>query len=118
MAALTNYKARSWSTYQITWEEGEMLPTRSAMGEFVEILADSPIAVKLAEADDYDASTMFFVDFEQAAAGHTEHGTGPLMRLTEELWGHPPEALVFLSYEGLDEIPALYTLFVENVEGD
>lgn len=114
MPPLTEYAPRSWSTYRITWEEGEMLPTESAIGDFVEINADSPIAIKLAEADDYDASTMFFADFEQAAAGHTEHGTGPLMKLADELWGHPVGKLVFLSYEGLDEEPALYTLFVEN----
>lgn len=115
---LTDYTARSWSTYNITWIEGEDLPTRSAQGEFVELKADSIIAEKLAEDPSYNPDKMFYADFEQAAAGHTEYGTGPLMRLDEEWNGHPVDSLVFLSYEGLDEDPAVYTLFVEDAPED
>ena len=93
------------------------LVAKAAVGPSIDVSDEQRFAEKLAEDPSYNPDKMFYADFEQAAAGHTEYGTGPLMRLDEEWNGHPVDSLVFLSYEGLDEDPAVYTLFVENPEG-
>lgn len=112
---LYGYEAHEWSTYVITIPEGMLVPTRPLSPGTVTINSDSPEAVKLAEADNYDASRMFFFDFEQLSAGHNVYPCGPLCELASEYEGHPEGKLAFVSYEGMDddEVPC-YTFYVQN----
>lgn len=111
---LENYKARSWSVYEITVLEGQSLPTDSAEGEFLVVRSDSDYAVKLAESDSYDPSRVFFPDFEQLSAGRNVYGFGPIMRLNGFYGSHVPGALCFVSLDGFEKDPPCYSLFIEN----
>lgn len=111
---LDSYAPRSWEAVQISIKEGhDDLPTEKAEG-FVECPGESPIAEAAAKLDDYDPDRMFFYDFEQIAAGHTPHGSGPLMRLTEEYRGHEAGKLCFVTYEGMELDPPMFMLYLEN----
>lgn len=111
---LDGYEPRSWSTYTITTEEGFSLPTQSTENEFIQITSESPMALKMAEEEDYDASTMFFYDFEQIVAKHNVYGVGPLMALRGEYEDHPIGKLCFVSFEGMENDPPNYTFYVQN----
>ena len=111
---LTNYETRSWSTYPITLEECATIPTVAIPGEFNEMVAESVVAAELGDRPNYDPTRMFFVDFEQAAAGHTVYPAGLLMRLSGEYEGHEAGKLAFVSHEGLDEEPPTYLFWVED----
>jgi hypothetical protein len=111
---LTNYEPRSWSTYEISLDECSTIPTRPITGEFQEMLAESHSAAALGDRTDYDPAKVFFVDFEQSAAGHNVHPCGMLMRLTEEFRGHAVDKLAFVSHEGLDKEEPTYMFWVED----
>ena len=110
---LDGYQARSWKTYPISMEEGQRLPTIGAHGEFLGCLLDSPLTAGIAQQDSYLPERMIFFDYEQMGAGHTVYGTGSIMRLTETYEGHPADRLCFVSYEGLEQEPPTYMLYIE-----
>lgn len=110
---LDGYQPRSWSTYSIDFDESYNLPT-GRPEELLEALAESDMTKAFAETDGYDPSGMFFFDYEQMAAGRTPYGTGPLLALTDTYRDHEVGKLAFVSYEGMDEDPPTYLLFVEN----
>lgn len=111
---LDGYDARSWSTYVIDITEGIGLPTRPLSQNLVGMNSDSPEALRLAESENYDASRYFFYNFEQMSAGFNVYGCGPLCELESEYEGHPEGKLLFVSYEGMENDPPSYTLFIQN----
>lgn len=111
---LDGYDHRSWSTYIIDIPAGMVLPTRPLSQNLVGMNSDSPEALRLAEEPDYDASRYFFYNFEQIAMGHNVYGCGPLCELADEYEGHPEGKLLFVSYEGMENDPPTYVLYVQD----
>lgn len=110
---LDDYEPRSWTTYQLSPEEGENIPSET-VPDMIDLVSDSMETMVLARRDGWDVSNVFFSDFEQLVAGHDKHGSGPVFRLAQEFMGHEAGRLGFVSYEGMGEVPRFYTMYLEN----
>ena len=110
---LEGYEPKSWNTYDITPEDAAQMPVAPVRG-VVEIQSSSEMIRAAAQRADYDPSRYFFYDYEQVMAGHTPYGFSTLLWLQKEFMGHAPGKWAFVTYEGMDEDPRHYTLFIEN----
>jgi len=87
------------------------------MSEFVLYAAESEGAARAhrrSVEDGIEYPNFFFWDFEQLIAADRDrvYGLSRLGRLTTEWNGHPPNSLVMVTYEGIEDEPRKTTYLV------
>jgi len=110
---LRGYRPKKWESHEVTPKEALDLPTRVCQ-DLIAATSDSSEVALLAMGNDYDPNRYLFTNVEQMAAGRTPYPCGPLLRLTEPLWGHPADSLAFATYELMGEDPPALLLLVES----